>query len=215
MELCVAINEIDWTVTKDVMSIIGSAATVVGVGAASWIGLSGLKSWRAQFRSTADHELARRLLIEVYRFSDIMRSARDISLGISDLDRESLRALDVSGNQPRYAFSLAIYTRRNERLSESLSTIKALFVEVRIIWGDLCRVELEELSALKDEWWGVARRYVAALNPDEDPETAENYATEWIKKKGVLYDQVDSDKFRDSLDNTIKKIESQLKNKLV
>ncbi|PYT01368.1 MAG: hypothetical protein DMF63_00530 [Acidobacteria bacterium] len=45
---------------KDIATIIGTAAAIV-------IGFLGLKTWRIQLRSTADTELARRILVGLYK----------------------------------------------------------------------------------------------------------------------------------------------------
>ncbi len=68
MSFCLAITEADWSLTKDVFSIVGTVFTALGVIVASYVGLNGLKTWRRQIRGNNDHELSRRMLVESYRF---------------------------------------------------------------------------------------------------------------------------------------------------
>ena len=53
MSLFLIINEIDWSITKDVFSIIGTIGALV-------IGSLGLFTWRRQLKGISEYELAKK-----------------------------------------------------------------------------------------------------------------------------------------------------------
>jgi hypothetical protein len=72
MSFCLALTDADWSLTKDVFSIIGTVASVFGVGLAFYIGLEGLSTWKKQLKGTADHKLARDAAIVLRKYSNAL-----------------------------------------------------------------------------------------------------------------------------------------------
>lgn len=62
MGLCLTISEVDWSLTKDVLSIIGTFGVLV-------IGVSGLFTWRRQLRGTSEYELAKKVVFKLKKLS--------------------------------------------------------------------------------------------------------------------------------------------------
>lgn len=53
MSICLTISKIDWAITKDVFTIIGTVSAIV-------IGIIGLTTWRRQLKGTSEYEVAKK-----------------------------------------------------------------------------------------------------------------------------------------------------------
>ena len=216
MDLCLAIGDVDWSLTKDAASVLGSVVAAVGVGGAIYFGFQGLKTWRTQFKGTSDHQLARNLLIEAYKFKASMIAARDIGMSVDELDSNEIDEISACGeDRKRYAFTYSVYKRRLINMENTLAPMRALMIEAQATWGVPCIEPFNELIKMKDQWWTVARRYASAMNPLEDAETRERYAKAWIAHKGVLYDQHKDDQFSTTFDEKLSLVEAFLRKRLL
>lgn len=68
MSYCLALTDVDWSLTKDVLGVVGTFVGAIISAAAVLVaykfGNEGLNTWKRQLRGTTDHELAKRVLIE-------------------------------------------------------------------------------------------------------------------------------------------------------
>lgn len=188
MDLCWTLTEVQWEVTKDVASVIGSVASLCTVVAGVVFGWLGLKTWKLQLQGTANHEMSRKLLVAIYSYEATLNAARDIGMSLSELsEEEASRIAGLSAPGKRYAFAYSIYRARLSAIDTSLAPVRAHLLEAKALWGDEVDGLVGALVAMKDEWWTVARRYASAMDPAEDAETRELYAKAWVEHKGVLY----------------------------
>jgi hypothetical protein len=122
----------NWFLTlKDVIlllvAIIGATSAIVG-----------LRTWRKQLKGNTEYQLARRLMIAVYKSRDYIKFVRnpfmdggEISQALKEMNEEThLR-------DPKYdvKVSRAVYTVRWKKLSEVLSELKLELLESEVIWG--------------------------------------------------------------------------------
>lgn len=215
MDLCLTLTEIQWSLTKDVASVVGSVASLGAVIAAVVFGCLGLKTWKQQMRGTANHEMSRKLLVAIYSFQATLNSARDIGLSVDELgEGDAYRISQLGDDSKRFAFTYAIYRARLQKIETSLAPVRAYLMEARALWGDGLEDVVNDLIAMKDEWWTVARRYSSAMNPAEDSETRERYARAWIEHKGVLYDDDQNNEFGRRITQRLSKIEAYLRTKM-
>ena len=215
MDLCWTLTEIQWGVTKDVAAVIGSVASVCTVVAGVAFGWLGLKTWRQQLRGTANHEMSRKLLVAIYSYEATLNDARDIGMSLSELTDEEAAQVDaMDPDSKRYAFTYSVYRARLGAIERSLAPVRALLLEARALWGNDVDGLVVALIKMKDEWWTVARRYASAMNPSEDSETRERYATAWIEKKWVLYVYGPDDEFGQRFKDRLSEVEVFLRTKM-
>lgn len=60
----------DWSITKDVFSIIGTIGAIT-------IGIVGLTTWRRQLRGTSEYELAKKAILVTYEVEHAIQSVRN------------------------------------------------------------------------------------------------------------------------------------------
>lgn len=215
MDLCLTLTEIQWNLTKDVASVVGSAASLGAVIAAIVFGCLGLKTWKQQLRGTANHEMSRKLLVAIYSYQATLNSARDIGLNADELGEEdAYRISQLGADSKRFAFTYSIYRSRLKAIETSLAPVRAYLLEARALWGRELEDLVSELINMKDEWWTVARRYSSAMNPAEDSETRELYAKAWIEHKGVLYEGDEDNEFGERFIRHLSRVEAYLRTKM-
>lgn len=215
MNLCLTLTDIQWGLTKDVASVIGSLASLGAVAAAVFFGWQGLKAWKQQLQGTANHELSRKLLVATYLYEASLNSARDIGLSLDELGEEDVQQIaSLKNDQKRFAFTYTIYRTRLEKIETCLVPVRACLMEARALWGSELESLMDDLIKMKDEWWTIARRYSSAMNPEEDSETRELYAKAWIEHKGVLYDDDKNNEFGQRFSQHLSKVEAYLRAKM-
>ncbi|MDU0353947.1 hypothetical protein RS130_08405 [Paraglaciecola aquimarina] len=69
MSICLTFSNIDWAITKDVFSIIGTISAVV-------IGIIGLTTWRRQLKGTSEYEVAKKAILHTYEVEQTIQGVR-------------------------------------------------------------------------------------------------------------------------------------------
>src|SRR5690554_6636426 len=87
LNLCFTIGEINWSLTKDVVSIVG---TIGALG----IGVLGLYTWRRQLRGTSEYEIAKKAILGTYEVQQALQSVRNPMLYLSREEVEAGRRLE-------------------------------------------------------------------------------------------------------------------------
>ncbi|NMX84666.1 hypothetical protein HBO11_03740 [Pseudomonas sp. WS 5010] len=215
MSMCLAITDLDWDVTKDVFDIIGTVISVVGVGFAAYIGLSGLKTWRLQTKGTADHDLARRLLIALYGYRDSIRKVRDPMIFSYELEPAKDEQPDDDPKFKNINENRRAYTRRFERLNQTKNSLNVALVEAEAVWGGELQRRINVIFKLERELYLHVRSFLISMDPkDEDMQLA--YRQILKKRRDILY-EIDTadDHFHHELVAGIGQIEAYLREKLL
>lgn len=130
MDLCITINEINWSLTKDVVSIIGT------VGALTLGGL-GLFTWRRQLRGTSEYEIAKKAILKTYEVQQALQSVRNPMLYLSKEEVEADRRLEEEQR---------IYSERMTYLNEKWAELQTIRLEAKVIWGEEAQDSFNEIQ---------------------------------------------------------------------
>jgi hypothetical protein len=127
MTLCLTLNNMDWSLTKEVVTTIGTVATIIGTIGALIIGVIGLSTWRRQLKGTAEYEVAKRAVLLARQVCDAMQAVRNPMLYLRKEEVEAGRSLE---DEQR------IYEKRLNRLLERWTELQTLALETGVIWGE-------------------------------------------------------------------------------
>ena len=128
MSICLAITDADWALTKDVFSVIGTVVSAIGVGLAAWVGFSGLATWRRQNKGTSDHDLSRRLLMDLYRLRDGIGHVRNPVMFGSEGGAEE-QGQNLNFQQINYRATVRAYQKRFAMVDEVRARLDTSLVE--------------------------------------------------------------------------------------
>jgi len=216
MSICFAITDADWTLTKDFFSMLGTIVTAIGVGLAAWVGFSGLATWREQNKGTSDHDLSRRLLIDLYRLRDCIGHVRNPvmlgSEGAVEDEPHNLNFLQVS-----YRNTVRAYQNRFLPIDEVRARLGTSLLESEALWDGEVKSRFDQVFKLQHELWLYVSAYLVTINPDESAGRVQSYLKIMKGRRDVLYSSPfdDDDKFKSELDSALWHVENYLRPKLI
>ncbi|PYC28783.1 hypothetical protein [Pseudomonas mosselii] len=216
MSICFAITDADWALTKDVFSIISTVVSAIGVGLGAWVGFSGLATWRRQNKGTSDHDLSRRLLIDLYRLRDGISHVRNPVIlsgegGAQEQDK------NLTFNQRNYRDTAKAYQNRFSLIDEVRARLNAALLESEALWGEEAKSLFHSIFKLQHELWNNVRTYLVTINPDEKDDIVQSYERILKKRRDVLYESPldEGDAFKNELDTALVRVEEYLRPKLI
>jgi len=215
MSFCLAVTEADWSLTKDLFSIVGTVFTALGVTVASYVGLNGLKTWRRQIRGNNDHELSRRMLVESYKFKKAFFYARRPAIYSHEV-REDGDAPFSSNPIDRFKRQKLGFQRRIEAFNKEFAALSASMFEAEALWGQGIVHCITYVEMLKDEYEEYISIKLMAMDPEEGDADREIYNGILGEKRTVLRNRLgEADEFGDEVRRALTSLEAMLKAKLV
>lgn len=211
MSICLTISDADWSLTKDVSGILIS---ILGLLVAAYVGIGGLNTWRRQIRGQNDHDLALRMLAEVYKFEMVINASR--APGIYAHEIKSEESTFVSGREGSFQRMELGFERRIEQISASLATLSAMSLNAKALWGGEFFDLLNDLEFLKDEYEEYVRLRLLCSDPFEPDDEKLDHHNDMAMRRNVFRSLLDiSDDFGVDLASAIKRIESLLSQKII
>lgn len=212
MPICLTISDADWTLTKDVL---GVSISFLGVLVAGVLGTIGLFTWRRQIRGQNDHELARSLLIKLYKFMEVFKVSRHRAIYAHEINRQGDPVFRGS-EQDRYARQELGFHRRITGLKEAYAEIAISLFEAQALWGGEIVEVADGLRFLVDEYEEYVRVKLLSLDPSEPEDEREDQCAFLAMRRNVLRNRLDTlDEFGSELEQKFKRLEQALKLKLV
>lgn len=185
-------TEIDWAITKDVISAIGTISAVV-------IGVVGLTTWRRQLRGTSEYELAKKAVLGAYEVQQAIQSVRDPLLYLSTEEVEAGRRLEEEQR---------IYDNRMKLLFSRWTELQAIRLECKVIWsseGHDCFDNIRKcIGELKGAIWLHFWMKGAYAGPGAE---VDNSPDRRMKNDKIVYFASDDDEFSTKISQAIKEVE--------
>ncbi|MFJ4386989.1 hypothetical protein ACIP02_22010 [Pseudomonas sp. NPDC089408] len=216
MSFCLALKEVDWALTKDVFSIIGTIASAAGIGLAFYVSLVGLSTWKRQLSGTASHELAKRALIELYKFREALDRVRN-PLILPSENTVTVVALGRNNEAvDRYVGRCSAYDNRFKRVAEARRNLDVTLLEAEALWGNVLKLLVKPLN---DKSWDLYRYiedHLLSTDPRTAPEERAAYVDILKGRPNIMYRRtnVAEDDFALSFNEDLEKAEVYLKYKL-
>lgn len=143
--MCLALTDADWSLTKDVFSIFGTVISAVTVGVAIYFGRAGLHTWRKQLRGSADHDLARRLLIEAVWGTEL----KELMEHVFKLEREFVNYVLLYLSSISPGVSVQTLFARQQLLEKRRDVMYELSSPDDIYWVEMKQALLEVENNLR------------------------------------------------------------------
>lgn len=196
-----------WSALADII-VAGS------VSAAAIAAFQGLHTWRNQSIWVADNELARKLLVAVYKFRDSLYSIRHPVMFNAEMSLEPSDSQGLSESEQQKKRIVVAYARKWERHLPAESELNALLIETDAVWGNTLSQKVAPLKELQHELYGYVSLHLDA-HFRRDAELASQYRTMISKRRDILYDTMtEEDEFRKDFSRRLIPIESHLRSKL-
>ncbi|TKK11767.1 hypothetical protein PflCFBP13510_12255 [Pseudomonas fluorescens] len=220
MSYCLALTDVDWSLTKDVLGVVGTFVGAIISAAAVLVaykfGNEGLNTWKRQLRGTTDHELAKRVLIELYRYKSSMERARSPFMFGYEMQLDPDEGEGLGFSAKRHLGRRKGYQRRLDLVAEARAPIESSLIEAEAIWGVELRKLFQPLFSLQHEFYIYVDYHFVSTDPTEDDDYRKSYGEILKNKRDVLFDATDEigDDFRKEFNLAVEDIQQYVKPKL-
>lgn len=171
----------------------------------AWIGslcaIYGLKTWRHQLHYREQHELARRLLLAIYRYRDSIQHARyPFRIEAPPIDQTKTT---------RKEHELEIWTHKYKAIDTAKSHLEAELTEAEAILGHRFEESIEKLYRCDGDLLPAVTEHIQSIDKPSDHHL--NDELKYKKRRKVLYCASNSkDEFSVKLKSVIKEIEGRM-----
>lgn len=190
------------------VSAAGDAATGVAAVSALIIGWRGISAWRRELTGRHGFELARRILLALFRLRDAVEAVRNPFMSLSEIAiaRKAAGLPEPATGGADSAGVIAAYRQRWRLVVEARSQAAAEVLEAQVVWGETWDGALRPFDDRHARLHAAMTRYLDALTATQQlaltrEEIAEKYT--------VLYAEPQDDKFRAEYTDLIEQIAKQ------
>lgn len=202
----------------DNFSTVVTTLATIGAVCIAWMGLS---TWKAQIKWQTDHDLARRLLVEIYRFRDAVGAARSPYVFAHEMrdddktENSGIRTPDESNAGMRRAFQ-----RRFSEIGSNAPQLYALLLEAEAVWGPQLSAIWRDVNRLQNELSSATSLYLDYLESQGkgvDPTVFYPDKAAQMAARKIIYSNGESDgknEFSNRIKAAISRLEDYLRPKL-
>ena len=199
MSFCLTFTNVDWSLTKDVFSIVGTIGALV-------LGTIGLTTWKRQLKGTSEYELAKKAILLTYEVQQLIQSVRNPLLQLKKEEVEAGRRIEEEQQ---------IYDDRMQALYLKWAELQTIRLESKVIWSDEAHDSFNEIQqrigdlrgAIWFHFWMKGAYAGPGATVDNSPErVAEN--------DKVVYFVSEDDEFTLKVKSSVKQVEKFFKNKV-
>lgn len=216
MSFCIALTDIDWSITKEAFSIAGTVVGAIGVGFAAYVGNEGLKTWKKQLRGASHHELARKALIELYKYRESVERARSPAMMGAEMELKPEDEINLSFREKSYLRKCAGYQKRFDAIFAARAPIHATLLESEALWGKDLGLLFKPLFSMQHDFLIYVEYWLMSSDPREDDDYRRTYLDIIKDKPKFIFDKLtdEGDDFRKEFNAHVFAIEQYLKPKL-
>ncbi|MFA6273827.1 MAG: hypothetical protein WC662_01580 [Candidatus Paceibacterota bacterium] len=179
-------------ITKDLI-------TMLGIGIASFVAISGLSAWKKQMKGKTDYEVARRCLKSVYKLREAIKYVRNPYISVGEMEK-SLEESGLKDNKDltkNQKTNWAVYDARWKKVSEAKTEMDIEFFEAEVSWGKDIILTQKDFKDLIGKLYGTVSMFLMGYGKEKHDE--------------IIYDTGEEDVFTKEVDEAIEKIEDYLK----
>lgn len=199
MNICLTLTEINWALTKDVFSIIGTIGALIFAG-------FGLSTWKRQLKGTSEYELAKKSILLTYEVQQLIQGVRNPMLYLRKEEVEAGRKIEEEQR---------IYDERMKALYLKWAELQTVRLESKVIWStnahdcfnDIQKIIGELRGAIWLHFWMKGAYAGPGATVDNNPERV-------IESGKIVYFESDEDEFSLRIKSSVEKVENFFKDKV-
>ncbi|GAB5391154.1 MAG: hypothetical protein Altm2KO_30260 [Alteromonas macleodii] len=199
MSICLTISKIDWAITKDVFTIIGTISAIV-------IGAIGLNTWRRQLKGTSKYEVAKKAILLTYEIEQAIQGVRNPMLHLPKDEVESGRRLEAEQQ---------IYADRFVILENKWAELQTIKLESKVIWDNAAAESFNEIRDIIGKLRGGIWLHFWMKGAYAGPgATVDNSAERRIENDKIVYYTSEGDEFTLEIKQAVEHVENFFKDKV-
>lgn len=170
---------------QDAVALVRDLVLTAGACVGMYVGYKGLKTWQKKLVGEQDFELARKLLLSIYRYRDAILAARRWQYSATDVSKANQAA---SGEATDDASLSSVYHGRLGVAAEARRLLEAQLEEAEVLWGTDPTASIVPLSKLEAELIFAVELYLRRewCRRNNQHATLEEFEQLFEQYKGVL-----------------------------
>lgn len=200
LNICLSISEINWSITKDIISIVGTFGALA-------IGGLGLFTWKNQLKGTHYFDLSKRTLVLIYKYRTAVKNVRQPFYMPNETQTDQ-----ITHELSIFERHCNAYNYRWQQVNTVRNLLDAELLECSAIWDDLPTQVIDQLYECETILAACTRHHLEHL----DPQSSDNTIKFALKNRdiNVLYETKGINAFSENLKKSIEQLEAYFKGKL-
>jgi hypothetical protein len=199
VSICLTISEVNWAITKDVFSIIGTISVII-------IGIVGLTTWRRQLKGTSEYEVAKKAILLTYEVELSIQGVRNPMLHLPKDEVEAGRQLEAEQK---------IYSDRFVVLENKWAELQTIKLESKVIWDKSAADSFNEVQDIIGKLRGGIWLHFWMRGAYAGPGAkVDNSAERKIENDKIVYYISEDDEFSLKIKHAVQNVENFFKDKV-
>jgi hypothetical protein len=198
----------------EIFEVIKDVVLIVAAAIGSYVALKGLNTWQRQLTGQTEYDLARRILVTLFKYRDAIDQTRHPAMWGDEMPSPpEEEAKEMSFKEIQFYGSSKAYQKRWNNVQTKKSSLYADLVESEAIWGIELKNLFQPIFDLEHELFVQIRHHIELTNPKTPDDHKEAILKLAKEKRDILYSSLgeENDDFRSELLAAIGKIENFLK----
>lgn len=199
----------------EIVSFLKDVVVVAAPATGAIVAVKGLSTWRRQLKGQSDYNLAKDVLINLYKYRDALFFVRHPLLTGAELQLpENVDEKELKYAEANYLRTVTAYQNRWDKVVEVRSKLQANIVEIEALWNADLALQLKKIFAHEQDLMFNISCFLRVKNPSIYEED-KKFDREHLDSK-MLYDTLkdETDIFRAAFKNTLTPLEDALRAKL-
>lgn len=199
----------------EIISFLKDVVVVAAPATGAIVAVKGLSTWRRQLKGQSDYNLAKDVLINLYKYRDALFFVRHPLITGAELKLpEGIDEKELKYAEVNYLRTETAYQNRWDKVVEVRSKLLTNLVEVEALWEADLALQLKNMFEHEKELMFNISCYLRVINPSIDAED-KKFDREHVDRR-MLYDTLkdESDTFRMAFKKTLTPLEDALRDKL-
>lgn len=201
-------------IVSSMKDILVSSAAIIG----ACVAVKGLSTWKRQNKGQFEHDLSRRILVDLFKYRDSINGVRNPAIWTYEMPSPPEDKLAFMSPEQVHFYGISnAYKNRWDNVLTQRTSLYADLVEAEAIWGDELETLFKKLFSLEEELFLRIKYYLEMIDPDEDASRKDALRDIIRKMRDIMYDvsSATDDEYKIEFNNGIKDIEKYLKPKLI
>jgi hypothetical protein len=201
------------TCIQDIAALFKDLATIFAAVVAAIVAIKGYNSWKKQLRGKTEHDLARRLLLDVYRVRNAIQMVREPFISEAEtwqaIQEARIQVEKLDASSPQYAVlrQQAVYARRWSKVLAAFEKLEVDALEAEVLWGQTIVDSLVLLrqytKTLQVGIWVYLRNL---SGPTEDQEPGQSQ-----EALRIIHSRGQDDRFADEIKKAVEEVQNTLR----
>lgn len=197
------------------ISFLKDVVVVAAPATGAWVAVKGLSTWRRQLKGQSDYNLAKDVLINLYKYRDALFFVRHPLMTGSELKLpEGIEEKELKYAEVNYLRTETAYQNRWDKVVEVRSKLQTNIVEIEALWEADLAQQLKNIFVHEKDLMFNISCYLRVINPSIHAENKE-FDREHVDRN-MIYDTLkdESDTFRMAFKKTLTPFEDEMRGKL-